>query len=502
MKHIKKILPALFIALLGMNSTFAGAAEMPAGSFPGTSSEILSPTEAPYIPAVDIDLGDYEAEMYVGKTQVLMITVLPTDATDQNITYHSSDTNVATVNMMGRITARSEGEVEISVSAGGITRRFTLKVTTEPETSESSQPHVAVKDIEISNFKETIKVDETVDITAAVLPKDATKPDISYSSTNTGVATINSSGQIKGVSAGKATIIAETEEFIKYMSLTVKLATQNIEINETYLVLNEEESFQLSVKILPANADQSITYKSTSSDVVSVSESGLIKALKPGSSSIIISTWDASKIVNIIVNEPTPENAENPGESQQMAVAESSDQAQFVKWIAALPEDGELNLEGAICPVVESDVLKELYGTRKTLVIHHADYIMRIAGADIKNIDHALSTGLSLSTSDNGLEFEMNGGKKLPGKIQIQLLNQKDYSRLYLYSEIKDNYEEINTLKPGNQFIVDANGRYILSDKKIANSTIPWLIILIVVCVIGIGLGTAYVSVKKKHWFW
>jgi len=498
MKPVQILMSLFLIILFGFNLTSAYAVEL---SIP-SNSEGEALTDSPIVSVEDIDMGDYQSEMYVGKTQLLSVTVLPTNATDQSITYQSSNKDVAMINMMGRITAIAEGETEIGVSVGDVTRKFTLKVTTEPIVTEPSQPHIAVRDIEISNFKDTIKINETVDLTAVVIPKDATKPDITYTAGNPNVATINSSGQIKGVSAGTTAIIAEADGFSKFITITVKIATQNIQINETYLILNVSDTFQLNSEIVPKNADQNIAYKSISSDVVSVSGSGLIKALMPGSGSIIVSAWDTSKIVNVIVNSKDAENSQNQNNNSQEIIASVDlNQTEIAKKIADLPDNGKLDINGSVCEVLSTSVLKELYGTGKILVIKYPKYTITILGTDIKNISNELNTEILLSKVNHGLEIIINNGNNLPGKIHIQLLNQKHYSNMYLYNEIKYEYEKVNTLKSDNKFSVDFSGKYILTYNPISNVSVGWIVVIIV-GVIGIGLGIAYIAVKKKHWFW
>ena len=498
MKTAKILISILIILIFGFGFTSIYAADISVSP----SSEVDILTKPLAVSVEDIDLGDYQSEMYIGNTQLLMTTVLPINATYQNITYQSSNIGVATINMMGRITAVAEGEAEISISAGGVTRKFILKVRIEPVITETSQPHIAVGDIEIANFKEEIQVDESVDITVTVLPKDATKPDVTYSSSNSNIATVNSLGQIKGISAGIVTITTEADGFKKSMTLTVKISTQNIQLNETYLVLNVADIFQISAEILPQDADQNITYKSLSPDVVSVSENGLINALKAGSGSIIVSTWDMSKIVNVIVNTKSDENPKSKEDESPIDLDQAdAEQTKIAKKIVALPNNGDLTVDGITCRVVSSVVLKALYGTGKTLIVKYPEYIITIWGADIKNIENELSTSLSLSKESYGIKCVVNNGKNLPGIIQIQLLDQKEYCYLFLYNEAKDDYEEINTLKSGNKFSVDFSGKYILTEKALSTVSMNWMLIVIV-SVVGIGLGIAYVAVKKKHWFW
>lgn len=72
----------------------------------------------------EIDLGECQSQMVVGEKQLLSITVLPVDATDQNITCSSSNPKVAKINGMGRITALKAGITEIVVSCGEFQKKL------------------------------------------------------------------------------------------------------------------------------------------------------------------------------------------------------------------------------------------------------------------------------------------------------------------------------------------------------------------------------------------
>lgn len=451
---------------------------------------------------VDIDMGDYQTEMYVGNTQLLMITILPTNAIEQTITYQSSNSNIASINMLGRITALAIGTSVISVSAGEITRKFTLTVTNTPSTDDAAVSPVAVSDIEIENFKDTIKIDETVELSATVLPKTATNQELKYTSSNPKIATIASSGQLKGLTAGVTTITVEADGFKKSLKLTVKAATQSIHLNKDHVVLKTGQAFELSVNILPNTADQHVTYQSTSNDVVSVSETGIMKALKQGVASIIISTWDASKIISVLVRDKENGNTdENDDKNQQVNAQLDQKLDALLKTIIQTPDNEEIIADGGQYDVVNSMILKELYGTEKRLTIQYPDYSITIYGKDIKNISNELDTKISMLNGVQGLDILINNEYNLPGKIYIQLFSSQKYSHLYLFNANKNTYQELNTLKENNRFSIDNNGKYILTQQQIQNSFISWLIIIIL-SIVTIGLIIVYIVVKKRHWFW
>ena len=55
---------------------------------------------APIVEVSELDIGDYQSQMAVGEKQLLSVTVLPMDATDQTLKFSSSDVSVAKINGM------------------------------------------------------------------------------------------------------------------------------------------------------------------------------------------------------------------------------------------------------------------------------------------------------------------------------------------------------------------------------------------------------------------
>jgi hypothetical protein len=72
--------------------------------------------------------------------------------------------------------------------------------------------YVPVSGITVSPTSSSISVGQTEQLTATVSPSNATNKTVSWSSSNTGVATVNSSGLVMGVSAGNATITATSQD--------------------------------------------------------------------------------------------------------------------------------------------------------------------------------------------------------------------------------------------------------------------------------------------------
>ena len=84
----------------------------------------------------ELDLGDYRTEMTVGEKQLLIVTVIP-QIPDKELSFLSSNTEVAGINGLGRITALHAGQTEITVMCDQAVQSFWLQVSDPPDAFRS-----------------------------------------------------------------------------------------------------------------------------------------------------------------------------------------------------------------------------------------------------------------------------------------------------------------------------------------------------------------------------
>lgn len=141
----------------------------------------------------------------IGTSIRLMSTVTPANASNTNVTWSSSDTTVATVDASGVFTGVAEGSASITVKTedGGYTSTssITVHAVIIPVTRVTVWPVIA-----------SIGVGSTVQLNATVEPSDATNQNITWSSGNPSVATVDESGLVTGLAAGSVTITATTQD--------------------------------------------------------------------------------------------------------------------------------------------------------------------------------------------------------------------------------------------------------------------------------------------------
>lgn len=434
--------------------------------------------ETEQISAAELDLGDYKSEMLVGEKQLLMVTILPENATGQNLGFASSDTAVATVNGLGRITALKEGETKITVTCGKISADFLLTVNIE-ETKTA-------QDIEIGDYDEELKVDAVLDLTASVIPSDAIDTTVNYQSSDTNVATVSSSGEVKGIAPGQVIIYISAGNVMKQIPLTVKIETALIKLNSSYQVMKLGDTFQIEAAVQPSGAECSLTYKSLDTKVATVSPSGMITAKACGNTAAVISNGDLQVSVTIIVNQEGKADCDTDFDTD----VKTQDSVTFPEKVTVKEY-----------PIISGDMLKYFYDNKKSLTIEGDNYTIYLDGKDIVNYKNELNTKLEMKEERNGFSFIINEGKKLCGKLTIDFSKKVHNEKyLYLYNVAKEKYE-ILLVNKIEKFAVDTEGTYILAENKLSSIKLDFALMVLGVSAVFVGIAI-YIMLKKQHWFW
>lgn len=431
------------------------------------------------IPVTELDLGDCPKELMVGTSQMISVLAIPADATDVKFTYVSDNPEVASINALGRLTGNKVGTACITVTCGVVSNSFVVTVLEEDSI-------IPVQDIEIEEVTEELKVDSKISINAKILPTEATNSKITYRSSNTQIATVNSSGQVKGIAPGQVTIEVQAGNVVKKIPLTVKVGTTGILLNQDYLVLKPEEAFQLKAEVQPKEASVNLTYKSLNTDVVKVSSNGLITAVACGDSTIVVSNDDLQTTVAVIVNDE--ENADSA--ITAISDGDGKQEKSFANQLSVKE-----------CPMVSGEMLKYFYENEKMLTIEGEGYTLHINGDEIVNFNNQLTTELYFQEEEEGFSFVVNGGNELCGKIIIDITDKiSGHKYLYLYNEAKQKYEQLKT-EDISWLSVDTGGKYLVTSQEITNLQFNPMLITSGVIIVLVGV-MAYIGVKKRYWFW
>ncbi|MBQ8279207.1 MAG: Ig-like domain-containing protein [Roseburia sp.] len=224
-----------------------------------------------------------------GATTQLTATVAPSNAADKSVTWKSSNTSVATVSSSGLVTAVGNGTATITVTTATGAKTATCKVT------------VSIAPTGVTLNKTTAILTSkgaTAQLTATVAPSNAADKSVTWKSSNTSVATVSSSGLVTAVGNGTATITVTTASGGKTATckVTVNIAVTDVSLNQSNATLAKVgDTLQLTATVTPSNAaNKSVSWKSSDTNVATVSEDGLVTAKNSGTCTITASALDGS----------------------------------------------------------------------------------------------------------------------------------------------------------------------------------------------------------------
>lgn len=138
-------------------------------------------------------------QLAAGKSMQLTVTLLPTGAKPQKLTYTSSNPSIAKVSGSGKIIAgKKAGTTVITIrTANGLQKKITIRVMKK-----------AVKKIKLSGVKK-LKVGKKLKLKAKITPKKKyASATVFWVSGNTKIATVTQSGVVKAKKKGKVKITA------------------------------------------------------------------------------------------------------------------------------------------------------------------------------------------------------------------------------------------------------------------------------------------------------
>lgn len=161
-----------------------------------------------------VSLDKADITLWSGESTVLNVGYFPQDTTDdRTAVWTSSNPAVASVNN-GAVQAVSAGTCTITATVGGKSASCIVRVAT----------YVHVAAISLSESQITLNiVGESRQLSAAVLPINATNPAVTYSSSNAKVASVSAAGLVTAVSGGTAVITATADGWTASCTVTVNL---------------------------------------------------------------------------------------------------------------------------------------------------------------------------------------------------------------------------------------------------------------------------------------
>jgi len=157
------------------------------------------------------------ATIWAGETRLWTATVAPSNATYPGYNWSSGDTAIATVSNTGLVTGQSPGTVTITATTidGG-----------HPSSSTVTVIHAPVIGVSLSPAATECMIDETVQLTANLVPAYANNRNVTWDTSDASVATVTQNGLVTGHRLGEATITVTTEDGGFKSDCTVTVVTE------------------------------------------------------------------------------------------------------------------------------------------------------------------------------------------------------------------------------------------------------------------------------------
>jgi len=250
------------------------------------------------VPVSSIALDQTVKTMYVGETARLSYILLPNNSSNAVVTWTSTNASVAAVDSAGKVTAKGPGVAVIILRAtdGGYTAYCTITVK-----------RIATG-IKLDVSKLALKAGEYYYITAALTPKDSTETNITWESSDTKVATVDSKGKVIAKDSGSAIIMARIDNgAVAYCNVTVTKPVEGLILNFTEKTIFTNTKFTLEASIQPSSANNlNVTWSSSNTKVATVSSKGEVSGLVGGTAVITCKTADGGFTATCVVTVKEP----------------------------------------------------------------------------------------------------------------------------------------------------------------------------------------------------
>ena len=261
----------------------AGTATITATSTDGAASASCKVTVKQ--PATKVKLSSSTLKVAIGGKSTLKATLEPDNVTNKNITWSTADKSIATVSSSGVVKGIKAGKVKITATSGDGTQKATCTVTV----------YTPVTSVALNKTSMTMKVGSSSTLVPTVKPSNATYKTVKWTSSNYDVATVDENGKVTAKGVGYAEITATTTSGSKkaVCKVSVVKAVTGLSLNKSTIRIEVGDKFTLKATVKPSDAtNKTLSWKSASSSVASVSSSGVVTAKKLGTTTITVTTAD------------------------------------------------------------------------------------------------------------------------------------------------------------------------------------------------------------------
>ena len=216
-----------------------------------------------------------------------------------DIIWSSSDNEIVSVSETGIVTANNIGEAIITAATrwGDHTASCMVSVV------------VPVTGILLEQEQVELSSGSSKQLIVVIEPDDATNKEVTWTSSNPEIVSVDEDGIITAHSGGTATITAVTKDgqFSADCTVTVPVPVESVSLDKSEMLLKADEACSLNATVLPEDAAvKELIWTSSDESVVTVDDGGTVTAHRPGSAVITVTTVDGGKTDSCVITVPAP----------------------------------------------------------------------------------------------------------------------------------------------------------------------------------------------------
>ncbi len=258
------------------------------------------------VDVLEIKLNPSSITIKEGSLTQIIATVMPSNATNRELVWTSSDISIATVNNKGVIKGIKAGTTTIIAKTkdGKVEAIVTVTVETEQKQVES---------LSFAQENVSVKKNKTLGLVVEVKPTELSSTKLTWKSSDSSIATVDENGVVKGLMEGTVTITV-TSTNGKKATCTVTVTEDTIPVEEIHLSVGNEtinvgNEKQISATVVPIHAtDRELVWTSSDTSIATVDANGIVRGIKAGTVTITAKTKDGKVKATCTV---TVENDDN-----------------------------------------------------------------------------------------------------------------------------------------------------------------------------------------------
>lgn len=173
---------------------------------------------------------------------------------------------------------------------------------------------IPVTSIELNKTSFELGVGETETLVATIKPENATDKTVTWTSSDSSIASVDNTGKVTAIKEGTATITAKAGEKTAECQVTVCIPVTSIELDKTELSLEQGKTATLTATVKPDNAtDKTVTWTSSNSEIATVDNTGKVTVIKEGVATITAKAGEKSASCSVVVYNKVPDGAVDLG---------------------------------------------------------------------------------------------------------------------------------------------------------------------------------------------